>query len=573
MHVLQPCLLACAIALSFAPAAHAAKPAALSKQAVALTRNVVAPERGVAKPDGRYRKDGSAISLYQPGFSAPAGAKAGATAAQRQAAAASAAYEYLVARHDVLGLKEDALEGLQQVRVRSFPGFSVVRYRQRQQGLPVYGSDIAVSVQDNGNILYVSNRSVSGLAPVASAKSGGLDASRASAVARAYLGAQAPGHRKAERVVYRDPQGRTLVAWRVEADSWEVLVDERSGEVVRAEDTMLYANASPTVASGWVFQPDPLSSARKAYDDPGYTDGDNANTPELTSQLRTVLLRDISYLPGGRTFRLTGPYADCRDIEEPNDNACPNQKQRNFQYARDHVHFDAVNAYFHIDSYMRYVNDTLKIAVVPYQYKGGVRFDPHGFGGGDNSRYSRLAGDLSFGEGGVDDAQDADVVVHELGHGLHDWLTDGNLSQVEGLSEGVGDYLAAGYSRDLAGQWQPGDAAYDWVFNWDGHNPFWDGRVTNWNLTHIYPDIGFGHTAGQYWSSCNLVARKAVGARDMDTAFLAGLTMTGGDTNQKDAAQAVINAAAALGLSRAKVKAIGNAYNVSCDYEVTVPAV
>lgn len=69
------------------------------------------------------------------------------------------------------------------------------------------------------------------------------------------------------------------------------------------------------------------------------------------------------------------------------------------------------------------------------------------------------------------------------------------------------------------------------------------------------------------------MARKAVGARDMDKAFLAGLTMTGGDTNQKDAAQAVINAAAALGYSRAKVKAIGNAYNVSCDYEVTVPAV
>lgn len=573
MHVLQPCLLAGAIALSFATTSHAAKPPAVSKQATSLTKNVATPERGIVKHNGRYRSDGSVISLYQPNFAAPTTLKTGATEAQREAAAASAAYEYLVARHDVLGLKEDALGDLQQVRVRSFPGFSVVRYRQQQQGMPVYGSDIAVTVQDSGNILYVSNRSVQGLAPVAVAKSGGLDQGRATTVARDYLGGKPLHHQKAERVVYRDPQGRTTVAWRVEADRWEVLVDERSGDVVRAEDTTLYANAQPTVASGWVFQPDPLSSAKKNYDDAGYTDGDNANTSELTAQLRTILLRDISYLPNGRTFRLTGPFADCRDIEEPNDNACPNQKERNFHYARDHVNFDAVNAYFHIDSYMRYVNTTLKIAVVPYQYKGGVRFDPHGFFGSDNSRYSRLAGDLSFGEGGVDDAQDADVVVHELGHGLHDWLTDGNLSQVEGLSEGVGDYLAAGYSRDQAGQWQPGEEAYEWVFNWDGHNPFWDGRVTNWHLTHTYPDIGFGHTAGQYWSSCNLVARKAVGARDMDKAFLAGLTMTGGDTNQKDAAQAVINAAAALGYSRAKVKAIGNAYNVSCDYEVTVPAV
>ena len=32
-----------------------------------------------------------------------------------------------------------------------------------------------------------------------------------------------------------------------------------------------------------------------------------------------------------------------------------------------------------------------------------------------------------FGQGGVDDAEDMDVILHELGHGLHDWITNGNL--------------------------------------------------------------------------------------------------------------------------------------------------
>ena len=49
---------------------------------------------------------------------------------------------------------------------------------------------------------------------------------------------------------------------------------------------------------------------------------------------------------------------------------------------------------------------------------------------------------INFGEGGVDDAEDADVILHELGHGIHDWITNGSLSQVDGLSEGMADYWA-----------------------------------------------------------------------------------------------------------------------------------
>ena len=59
----------------------------------------------------------------------------------------------------------------------------------------------------------------------------------------------------------------------------------------------------------------------------------------------------------------------------------------------------------------------------------------------------------------------------------------------------------------------------------------------------------------------------------MDKAFFTGLAMTRDSTNQKDAAQAVINAAAAMGYSSTEINAIASAYNVSCTYGVTVPAV
>ena len=56
--------------------------------------------------------------------------------------------------------------------------------------------------------------------------------------------------------------------------------------------------------------------------------------------------------------------------------------------------------------------------------------------------------------------------------------------------------------------------------------------------------------------------------------------MTGGNTNQQAAAQAVINAAAALGYSAGQIQAFADAYNsgnagghAGCSYNVTVPSV
>src|SRR5690606_28354314 len=121
-------------------------------------------------------------------------------------------------------------------------------------------------------------------------------------------------------------------------------------------------------------------------------------------------------------------------------------------------------------------NETLGVPVDPTQYAGGVQYDPRGFNGADNSSYSSGTGRLRFGEGGVDDGEDPDVVIHELGHGVHDWLGIGSLSQIEGLSEGSGDYLAVSWMRSFD-LWAPTDPQYNWVFGWDGHNPFWGGRV------------------------------------------------------------------------------------------------
>ena len=132
--------------------------------------------------------------------------------------------------------------------------------------------------------------------------------------------------------------------------------------------------------------------------------------------------------------------ASLNDFDEPR--SClsqPVSTSRNFYRLRSDRIFDAVNAYYHIDEFMRYLKFDLGIDVRPSSYTGGVQFDPHGNNGDDNSYYSIWSEQLAFGEGGVDDAEDADVIIHELSHGIHAWLT-GGISQEDGLSEVGGTF-------------------------------------------------------------------------------------------------------------------------------------
>ena len=573
-------VLAAGIAAAFSSASALAMGPAPS---AALTRGVTAPETGVVVGADRYRADGTAITLGRPAYQA------------RIADPESMAREFIVARQRLLGLGVQP-GTLVRTGLREGRQFSVVRFSQTSGGLPVYGSDIAVSVTSNGRIIHVANSAVRGVVELAGpatkkvATASARSAADAVAIARQYLGLGELRLEKTRQMVFVDADGSNRVVWCVNAigkakftGDWELVIDANSGEVLRARDVAAYADGTATVHT-----PDPLSYAHAAYGNTGFTDNNNADSPQQTAALVNVTLPGITQ--SGSNWQLSGPYMVCADIEAPNDAACPSQSGTDFSVTRSAMTFDATMTYYHISAYLKYVNETLGVTAMPLNHAGGIHVDPHGFNGDDNSRYSSSGEDLSFGQGGVDDAEDADVIIHELGHGIHDWITGGNLSQTQGLSEGFGDYTAGSYSRDFPNQWLSSDTAYNWVFSWDGHNEWWSGRVLNWQLTHTYPgNLGTPapHTPGQYWASCNLEARKNVqlldavnGGRIFDKAYFEGLSMTGASTNQKDAAQAVIDAAAALGYTQQQINAIGTAFNsgntggnTGCTYAVTVPTV
>lgn len=348
--------------------------------------------------------------------------------------------------------------------------------------------------------------------------------------------------------------------------SWETIVDAQNGTILSVKDiafyykskrhnssqfgkpvkcdnpfqkTVSYAPLAFVTGTAMVFNPDPLSQAGVAYNTAGYTDGNDANTTQLNNARVSVTLPEIDLTAG--VYRLKSSYTDIRELGSPAKGLFT-QATSDFSFNRNQDGFEAANAFYHIDKSMRYINQTLGITCVPYQAAnaGLVWFDPHGASSADNSFYTN--GQLQFGEGGVDDAEDADVVLHELGHGLHDWITSGGLSQVNGLSEGCGDYWAQSYSRSL-NQWTESNPAYHYMFSWDGHNPFWPGRITNYSA--IYPGdlVGQIHTDGQIWATALMTIWDVLGREKTDKAFLNGLDLTVSSTNQQNAAIAVRTAA------------------------------
>ncbi|BBH52267.1 PepSY domain-containing protein [Fluviispira sanaruensis] len=556
-----------------------------------LTVGVTPLPELIESGNGLYRADGVAEIVSEDNFRTADSnlAKNLKNSESKKDTSIVIAREYLKLNASKYGLNTDDIDELKVTDTRLNETFSVVRFEQRINDVPVYGSEIAVTVTYDGKVTFVASNTVTGLAKIKFSTGKFIEKEKAIEVAKKHLGVARLSSKKAELVIFKAEDLRQYDAWQVKLipkdgpkGDWEIIIDAVSGKILRSENRVMHAKGTAKV-----YKTDPLAFLGKKYGIPGLVDNTtnptSANTaqsptdsPELTSARVAVTLEDITLKDGN--YSLAGLYAVCSDFEPPTDSACPVQNKQDFDFTRTHVSFDGVNAYYAIDSYMRYVNEALNVKVMPYQYKGGVQFDPHGLNGDDNSHFIPSTGRVAFGQGGVDDAEDVAVVIHELGHGIHDWLTRGNAGNdgQNGIGEGTGDYLAAGYLRDKQeSKWKPTDTEYQWVMRWDGHNPFWGGRVTNWNVGRTYPkdvvNTGSPHTAGQYWSSCNMAARDRIGAKEMDKVFLNGLSKTVRTTNQKGAAQAIIDAAKDMKYTQDQINKIAEAYNTACTYGVTVP--
>ncbi|WP_250435558.1 T9SS type A sorting domain-containing protein [Hanstruepera flava] len=529
------------------------------------------------RANGRFNVNtGKPIALYGLDFSVPQGTPE------------SMAMFYIENEAKKLGIPTHEIANLRYHATRSTDAGHVVRYRQYSGNYPVNRNEVTITISPENKVVYVMNSYESNI-DMANVQPR-ISANDAYSAAINYLNVQSDiSYSNTNLLVYKNTKIKKLahevvISATEPLGEWHVFVDALNGEIFKVVDMNHYYhdydnNDSDNVeviypmpreyyrrvdGSGFVFDPDPLTSNAVAYGGQ-YVDGNDATNAALDAARFNVTLRDITQ--NGSTYSLVGPRAEIIDFDSPSTGLFT-QSSSVFEFNRQDQGFEPVNVYYHIDYLMGYINDDLGCNVLPYQYNGGVQYDPHGAGGADNSYYTGGAGRLAFGEGCVDDAEDSDVIHHELGHGLHDWVTSGGLSQVDGLSEGCGDYVAQSYNRGVNianGYWTSADPAWNYVFNWDGHNTCWPGRTTGYGA--VYPGglVGQIHTDGQIWASCLMTVWDEIGQERMDKIFYEGLGMTNGSTNQNDAANAVYQAALNLSYTDVEIQAIHSGLT-ACGY-------
>ena len=445
---------------------------------------------------------------------------------------------------------EATVEQLRLLEVRRSPAGFHVQLRQEFRGLPVYNAFYSLTIDRQNRVrMVVANPIedffVSDITP-------GYSADDAIERSRRLLAVKSGESvvPTARLVGYRDSEGIDRLAYQVSlvcADplgDWEVILDAISGEHLETLNRMKFDRGA-----GYVFDPDPLTSANLLYGDFPYydlgplnkplvpmRDFDDADTWVLNWQRFEVTLLDITFEDGA--YRLKGPYVEVVDFEPPHIAPVVNAISADFHFTRGQSGFEDVMVYYHIDLAQRHLQSLGFTGDMGIQDRP-IIVDSHGVDGEDNSYYNPSTNRISFGEGGVDDAEDADVILHEYGHailsGIHGSVWGGG--DTDAMGEGFGDYWAGTFSarRSLFGS--------NRVFNWDGHNEFWSGRrldnpgdyPDDWSDRDIYDN-------GEIWSSALWQIRSIMDPDSADKLIVQHSYLLGYGATVKDAAVALLDA-------------------------------
>src|SRR4051794_39847006 len=270
-----------------------------------------------------------------------------------------------------------------------------------------------------------------------------------------------------------------------------------------------------TTGVGSVFIPNPVQS----LGDETLTDQKDSDTAVPSAAYHDVQLTNLD----GSGF-LHGDFASI--ISETGNPAY--SPTNTFRYTRHQDEFEQVMAYYWVTESEKYIQSLgfgSRFRAVNNRPQN-IRLNQLG---ADNSfATDHPKNELRFGKGGVDDAEDAEVIPHEYGHAIHFSQSFSFASEEAGaISEGFGDYWAVTVSdvvdRSLGvPQREPLPCVADWdSTSYTSTIPHCLRRV---DLNLHYPaDLnGEVHHDGQIWSRALWDVRQALGNVKADTIILTG---------------------------------------------------
>jgi hypothetical protein len=216
-----------------------------------------------------------------------------------------------------------------------------------------------------------------------------------------------------------------------------------------------------------------------------------------------------------------------------------------FLLRSDQRGFEEVMVYYHVDAARRYL-EGLGYRGARAIFREAVRANVNGTRD-DNSWYSPTDRMLTFGTGDIDDAEDAETILHEFGHAIQDAICPdfGQSAESAAMGEGFGDYFAA----SLCESKKPARYATS-VMSWDGLFAGLAGRLDPPCLRRVdgkmtYSDFdprGDEHDNGQLWSAALWEVRQLLGREKGDRVILESHFQLDGFTTFARGARAILDA-------------------------------
>ncbi len=305
------------------------------------------------------------------------------------------------------------------------------------------------------------------------------------------------------------------------------------------------------LGTGSVFVSNPVQS----LGDESLTDQKDADAAVPAAAYHDVTLTNLD-----GSGRLSGDYA--RVVSETGDPAF--SATNTFRYTRHQDEFEQVMAYYWVTEAQKYIQSLgFGSSLRPIDDRPQmVRINQLG---ADNSfATDHPKNELRFGKGGVDDAEDAEVILHEYGHAIHFSQNFSFASEEAGaISEGFGDYWAVTVSDVVAQRLGvPEQEPLPCVADWDSTSYTRSAphclRRLDTDL-HYPEDLnGEVHHDGQIWSHALWNIRVALGHVKADTIILQGSFDFPG-TTMTDLAHRTVSAAQQL-YGNAAARAVTTAF-------------
>ncbi len=418
-------------------------------------------------------------------------------AAISSAQAEADARTFLATHADVLTFDSGHVAEMALVEVKHGLGTTHTRLEQVFNGYPVFGGSLTVNQGPTGQVQSLHSSYVSELeAGVVSAE---RSAATAEMLAMQAINALALRHPSPSRLVWFPHKTQAILAWEITVYSayplgdFLTVVDAQSGDILFQENRIAFDDGS-----GQIYHPNPHQTQGSGTN---LNDSNDADSTTLSNQRINVTLNRLD----SGTGLLVGEWVSLT-LGGGESVAVANETSRIYNYTRNDPRFEQVVIYHTVDQIaawfheLGFDDDT--------GTPNGIRDFPSlanaHWNDADQSFYSTGDDAIHFGDGGVDDGEDGDIVAHEYGHAIQfNQNANWGGGEMGAMGEGFGDYLAASFFvDDGVAAYQAANAACvgEWdASSYDNNTPPCLRRVDG-NKT--YPDdlVDQVHADGEIWS-------------------------------------------------------------------------